>query len=34
MNYAEDKKFFINYKIFKRLFDRAYNNYKKRNYNI
>ena len=28
----KDKGIFINYKIFKGLFDKAYNNYKKRDY--
>ena len=34
MNYAKSKKVFINYKIFKKLFNKAYNNYKKRDYDI
>ena len=34
MNYVSNKKVFIDYKIYKGLFNKVYINYKKRNYNI
>ena len=34
MNYIKNKGIFINYKVFERLFDKTYSNYKKRDYNI
>ena len=33
INYIEGKEIFINYKIFKRLFNKAYGNCKKRDHN-
>ena len=34
INYVSGKEVFVNYKIFKELFDKAYSNYKKRDYGI
>ena len=34
MNCVENKKVFVNYRIFEGLFDKVYSNYKKRDYDI